>query len=210
MPLIKILYSLIRLFFQLLYGSIIILRTPSPRITMFGGARLRSKTDYYRQAHELAHALAHKKITIITGGGSGIMQAANCGANHVQPNASIGIGIKSLHENKSPCSKQYIELDDFFARKHLLTNYSDAFIVFPGGFGTADELLNLLNLMKVGHVPKKPLILVGIDYWKPFVDWFKTKVVAADEINQEDIDLIRLVDSNEEIIDSIFRAFHIS
>jgi uncharacterized protein (TIGR00730 family) len=210
MPPIKLFYSIIRSFFQLLHGSVVVLKTKTPRVSIFGGSRLHATTGYYQQAHDLAHALALKKITIITGGGSGIMQAANCGASHTEA-ANLGIGITSLRGyEKNPCCQKYIELDDFFTRQHLLIFYSDAFIIFPGGFGTADELANLLNLTTVHHLDKKPIFLVGSSYWQPLLEWFKSQLVPIGEISTNDIALLQLVDSNQEIIESIFKTLHIN
>ena len=130
---------------QLIRGIWKITKVKGPIISIFGGSRLPIDDPYAKQAHKLAQKLVSSNINIMTGGGPGIMQAASCGAVHGKKSTSIGIGVSELGEAKNPCVKEYFEVNYFSTRKWLLTHYSIAFIVFPGGFGTLDELAEVIR-----------------------------------------------------------------
>lgn len=195
-------------FFQLLYGYWRISYVKAPRVTIFGGSRVPPIQQLYQQAHELAHAIAHKKTSVLTGGGPGIMEAASCGTTHVNGGFNLGIGIKSLNSKKNLHLSAYIEVDTFFIRKHLLMAFSDAFIIFPGGFGTLDELMEVLNLIKVHHMKKVPVILVNRDYWQGLLDWIENQVVPIKAIHSDDIKFMTLVDTNEEIFEILNKTMY--
>lgn len=199
---------IIKAFVQLCYGYWKILHTKSPRVTIFGGSRIPPIKELYQQAHELAHALAHKKTCIITGGGPGIMEAASCGTTHVKNGFNIGIGIKSLNSKKNLHLSDYIEIDTFFVRKHLLRAFSCAFIVFPGGYGTIDELFEILNLIKVNHMNQVPVILVNKKYWQGMINWLNDQVVTMHAIKAEDIQFMSIVDTNEEILEILNKTIY--
>lgn len=164
---------------QVVYGMYRITRLPTPSVTIFGGSRLPQDSMYARQAGELAGKLAKAGLAVLTGGGPGIMEAANCGvvsalggAEHAQQ-FSMGIGITGMRDETgiNPCVGEHVLLDYFFARKWLLLNYSIGFVVFPGGLGTMDELSDLLNLMTTQRRSMAPLILIGSEFWKPYLLW---------------------------------------
>jgi len=183
---------------QTLYGIWKITAVPVPRVTIFGSARLEQDDPYAKQAHELGGKFIEEGISVLTGGGSGIMEAASCGAlqkNNGELEAiSMGIGVKELGEGKNPCVQEYIELDYFFARKYLLTRSSIAFIVFPGGFGTVDEMGEVLTLIQTKKMPKMPIVLIGTEYWDLFLQWLRKQVLKHGAISESDLELFTVTD----------------
>lgn len=177
--------GVLREVFQIMYGQYKILKLPQPTISIFGGARLSQDDTYTKQAFEVGNKLARAGFSVLTGGGPGIMESANCGAAKVATEKeqdghvygkSMGIGIRRLRfeEPLNSCMSEKIILDYFFARKFLLLNYSMGFVIFPGGFGTMDELSDLLNLMQTGKRSFAPVILIGTEYWKNYIAWVET------------------------------------
>lgn len=197
----------IPVFFQIIYGLIKMSRLPKPRVTFFGGARFVLTDDYAQVAKELAATLAKKGVSIITGGGSGIMEAANCGVdfsskkNHAQTMGIMVSDINSVGVNK--CSQVQISLKYFFARKWLLTRYSMGFVVFPGGFGTLDELMEVLTLIKTNKLARVPIILFGSEYWQPMIDWLQTHPKSCGAITAAEIKLMLVLDDAEKVVDKI-------
>jgi uncharacterized protein (TIGR00730 family) len=129
------------------------------------------------------------------------MEAANLGAVHLIKKdgiRSIGIGVRGLQEDKNVYVQEYFELDYFFARKWLLTQHSDAFIVFPGGFGTLDEFAGVLTLMQTHNLRQVPVILIGIDFWSPFLEWIQDHLLPLGLLTQEDIYLFTITDDLEQ------------
>lgn len=198
----------VRFWWQLLIGSYRVMHTKGPRVTIFGGSRIPPIKELYQQAHALAQALAHKHTVILTGGGPGVMEAASCGTTHVEGSVNLGIGITSLHAKKNVHLSQYIEIDTFFVRKYLLINFTDAFIVFPGGYGTLDELMELLNLIKVNHIRKVPVILVNKAFWSGLINWIHEQVVGIKAIQADDIHFMHVVDTNEEALTLLSALFN--
>lgn len=194
-------WGLIKVFFQIMYGSWRLSGLSKPRITIFGSARLGQKTKYAQDAFDLAQKLVSSGISVITGGGSGVMNAANCGGISKENSSvkSVGIGVKDLEEGPNPCVQEYFELEYFFARKWLLTRHSQAFVVFPGGFGTMDELMDILTLMQTKKFDKAPIVLVGSDYWAIFMKWLNDSAFVNGLILKEDLELFKVVDSVDEI-----------
>ncbi len=194
-------YKLLKIFIQVVYGMIKMSKLPRPIISIFGGSHFKNDDYYFKQAHSLARRFVANQVSVLTGGGGGIMQAANCGAVYHSDGKirSIGIGVKDLPEGKNNCSQEYFELDYFFARKWLLTQYSIAFIVFPGGFGTLDELAEVLTLIQTKKMIQVPIILVGIEFWTPFMTWITDEALAHGLISQKEIELITLTDDMDEI-----------
>jgi len=160
---------------QVVYGMYRITRLPNPTASIFGGSHLGQKSFYAQSAGKLAEKIVDAGIAVLTGGGPGIMEAANCGAvkNRKNTDFSMAIGISNMkdEEGLNPCVGEHLILDYFFSRKWLLINYSMAFVVFPGGFGTMDELSDLLNLMVTGRRPVAPVVLIGTHFWRPYLDW---------------------------------------
>jgi len=178
-----------------------------PCISVFGSARTKTGTKWYEEAKEFGKLIACEGFGVITGGGPGIMQAANHGAKEVAGH-SIGIGIELPFEagmNKYVTTG--IECRYFFTRKVMFLKYSQGFVVFPGGLGTLDELFEALTLAQTGHTPKFPIILVGKKYWEGLVDWLQETIAAQGRMSQSDFDLFRIVDTAEEARDKIME-FH--
>jgi len=187
-------------FFQMLYGSWKMSRLPQPIITIFGGARISQDSEYARQAKELARKLILSDISIITGGGPGIMQAASCGATEsirekIQAR-SIGISVAGLLDEPTmkECAQEFLILNEFYARKWLMITFAIGFAIFPGGFGTLDEFAQVITLMQTKKLPGIPVVLIGTHYWNPFVDWLKNSVLQEGLISQNDLSLLRVTD----------------
>lgn len=170
-------WHLLKVFWQIISGLYSILDLTHPCVSIFGGSRLKQDSSYAQDAYAIAAKLVSNGISVLTGGGPGIMQAGNCGANSVKHTendiVTMGIGVSGLgHEQAmNPCAKKTMMFDYFFARKWLLLNYSVGYIIFPGGFGTMDELSELLNEMQTGKIRQAPVILIGTNYWKPYQAW---------------------------------------
>jgi len=172
-------------------------KLPQPIISIFGSAKVTQVDKYAQEANQIAVWLGEEGISVLTGGGPGIMEAANCGA--IKPSRkgdvrSIGIGVRGLNEPKNVCVEEYFELDYFFARKWLLTQYSSGFIVFPGGFGTLDELSEVLTLIQTKQMKKVPIVLVGKDYWRPFMQWITDEAYPRGLIKLEHLNLFSVTD----------------
>ena len=188
--------------FKLMYGIWKISKLKQPVISIFGGSHLKSPTPFLMQAHTIAFELAKNNIAILTGGGTGIMNATACGAHHF--NAPVwGITVRNLDQHHNPCLSDYIEFDYFFMRKLLLMNYSKAFLVFPGGYGTLDELSELLTLIKTKKINRSLIILVGREYWQPLVSWIIEKALVFETINPEDTTLFSIIDDTNEILHTL-------
>ena len=194
-------FGLFRVLLQVVYGTWRLSKNPRPFVSIFGGARLSQESPYAQQANDLARRFVENNISVLTGGGSGVMYAANCGAMNSEKTAtgrSIGIGVKDLGEGKNPCTHEHFELDYFFARKWLLTRFSEAFVVFPGGFGTMDELAEVLTLIKTKKMKPAPIILIGTEYWKYFMKWITDSAIPQDLILKSDTELFLVTDDFEE------------
>ncbi len=180
-----------------------------PSVTVFGSARTKPDSKYYNIAYQLGKFLAEEGLSVITGGGPGIMEATNKGAMEVG-GASAGVGIELPFEASNNAyidSDKNISFRYFFVRKLMFLKYSQAFVAFPGGLGTLDELFEALTLSQTGKTPKFPILLVGSDYWSGMVDWLRDKAMPEGNINADDLELFRLVDTAEEAMDSITRFF---
>ena len=171
-------------------------------ITVFGGTHLEPDSVFAQQATHLAHKLAHNGMPVLTGGGPGIMEAASCGALSVHKKVitTIGISVRGLESGlkESTCPRTVIEMDNFPARKWLLIHYSSGFAVFPGGYGTLDELMELLTLIQTKKRKKAPIVLIGSDYWKPFIQWIHESALKNGLIAPEDATLFKVTDTVEE------------
>src|SRR5579872_2511581 len=163
-----------RVFFQIIYGAWRVSKLPHPIVSIFGSAKLAQSDTYAKEANKLATLLSEAGISVLTGGGPGIMEAANCGifkSKREKTIRSIGIIVRGLDEPRNMCVEEYFELDYFFARKWLLTQYSSGFVVFPGGFGTLDELSEVLTLIQTNQLKPVPIVLIGKEYWHSFMEW---------------------------------------
>lgn len=166
------------LFPQLLWAGWKISRLQHPIVTVFGGRKV-EKGAFLEQARELARCLSQQGISIITGGGPGIMEAANHGARDAGGNTrTMGVGVRSINKEEpvNPYVTDYVMTDFFYLRKHLLIYYSHAFAVFPGGFGTLDELFEVVMLMQTKSLPVMPVVLIGKEYWTGLLLWMNEAV----------------------------------
>jgi uncharacterized protein (TIGR00730 family) len=174
-----------------------------PGVTVFGSARMTPDNPYYKSTVELTRALAKHKLAVITGGGPGIMEAANKGAGMAK-GKSVGLNIELPHEQKgNRYANIPIHFHYFFARKVCFVKYSIAFVFMPGGFGTLDEFFELITLVQTGRIPEFPLILFGRDHWKGLVRWMKDRLEPAKFISPGDLNLFNITDDPQEAIDII-------
>jgi uncharacterized protein (TIGR00730 family) len=173
-------------------------------VTIFGSARTHENDEYYIKARKLGEILGLNNFTVITGGGPGIMEASNRGAFQVK-GTSIGLGIELPMEQKiNPYVTDSVDFSYFFTRKVMLTTPSQAFVYFPGGYGTLDELFQVLNEMALGFIQKVPVILVGRDFWDPLVDFLNnTCHNTVKAIKPEDLEMLKVVETAEEAYDII-------
>ncbi|MDR8390161.1 TIGR00730 family Rossman fold protein [Aliifodinibius sp. S!AR15-10] len=176
-----------------------------PCVSIFGSARTDPGDKYYMQAVETAREMTKKGFGVITGGGPGIMEAANKGASE-QKAKSVGLGIDLPFEqgvNEFVDPDYTIMFHYFFARKVMFVKYAQGFIVFPGGFGTLDEFFEAMTLIQTNKITRFPVVLIGTEYWKGLVDWIKNTMVSEGTISPEDTDLFHVTDDHLEAVDII-------
>jgi len=172
-------------------------------VTIFGSARTKPGNIYYKKAVQTGYLLAKQRFAVITGGGPGIMEAANRGAKK-GGGISVGLNIQlPVEQDPNPYQTHPINFHYFFCRKVCFVKYASAFIMFPGGFGTLDEFFEAITLIQTDRIDRFPLILVGKDYWKGMTKWIKSTMVKNAMISADDPDLFRIVDEPEEIVDYI-------
>jgi uncharacterized protein (TIGR00730 family) len=176
-----------------------LLRNYGLSVTFWGSARLAPNDPYYKAAEELAAKLAKKGFAVISGGGPGIMEASNVGAFKVG-GKSIGLNIELPFEQKlNPYTTESMSFKYFFSRKVMLTFASEAYIYFPGGFGTLDEFFEIITLIQTKKIEKLPVVLYGSDFWNPLLRWFEKDLIKKFKtISKEDMDLFVVVDSVED------------
>ncbi len=178
-----------------------------PAVTIFGSARVKPESPYYELTERMARLLSDSGFSVISGGGPGIMEAANKGALHGK-SPSVGLNIQLPHEQQSnPYQDISQTFRHFFARKYMFVRFASAYVVMPGGFGTLDELMEALTLIQTGKARKIPLILVCSEFWGGMIDWFKDRLVGEGMVSPEDIDLIQLIDEPEKVVEAIFKHY---
>ncbi len=182
-----------------------------PCVTVFGSARFKEDHSFYRLAREVGGRLARSGFTLLTGGGPGIMEAANRGAKEAG-GRSVGCNIELPFETShNPYLDTWVDFRYFFVRKVMLVKYSYAFVVMPGGFGTMDEIFETLTLIQTGKIQRFPLVLMGTEYWGPVIEFMQKDMVAAGTIGAEDPNRIFVTDSPEEattfIVDQVRERF---
>lgn len=178
-----------------------------PAVSVWGSARLPENDKFYELARETAHLLAEKKFAVITGGGPGVMEAANRGAAEAG-GISVGLNIELPHEQKpNPYMNRLISFRYFFVRKVCFVKYAQGFIMFPGGFGTLDEFFEALTLIQTERADKFPVVLMGTEYWRGLHDWMVKELKGRGMISPKDLDLITMTDSPAEAVGLVTRAF---
>ena len=183
------------------------LATLHPAVTIFGSARIHPDNPDYIKCMDVARRLSDAGFAVISGGGPGIMAAANRGAFEGK-SPSVGLNIVLPHE-QHPNHWQNISImyRHFFARKVGFVKYADAFVLFPGGFGTMDEMSEVLTLMQTQKSRRIPLILVGASFWKGLLDWFREQMVGNGLISSEDMDLMQVIDDPEQVVQAILEFY---
>jgi uncharacterized protein (TIGR00730 family) len=178
-----------------------------PAVSVFGGARVKPDHPYFTTARVIARKLSDAGFSVISGGGPGIMQAANQGA-HAGRAPAIGLNIGLPNEQ---ASNQYQDIEInfryFFARKMMFVRFASAYVVLPGGYGTLDELTECLTLVQTGKSRRIPIILVGSAYWKGLLAWLTDKVAGEGMIGEHDIDLMRVIDDPDAVVEAIFSFY---
>lgn len=178
-----------------------------PSISIFGSARTPEDSPWYQIAEQASRLLSDAGFSVVSGGGPGIMEAANKGA-FAGKSPSIGVNIELPHE-QSANEYQDISLNfrHFFARKVMFVKYASAYVVLPGGFGTLDELAEILTLIQTGKSRRIPIILVGQEFWGGLMDWFRSAMLSSGTISESDLDLMQIKDKPEEIVQAIFEHY---
>ena len=174
-----------------------------PAITFFGSARCRKGEELYENTYDLAKMLAKNGFNIITGGGGGVMEAANKGAKEGGAK-SVGINIELPFEQKpNPYSTIKLSFKYFFVRKVMFLKYAMAYIVMPGGFGTLDEFSEALTLIQTKKMRPFPIVLVGSSYWAGLIEWMKTTLLDTGKISKEDLEIFKIMDDPQQIVDYV-------
>jgi uncharacterized protein (TIGR00730 family) len=196
------LWRAVRIFFELL-GGFRALHFVGPCVTVFGSARFKEDHPFYLMAREVGALLARTGFTVVTGGGPGIMEAANRGAKDVG-GPSVGCNIELPQEQKpNPYLDKWVTFRHFYVRKLMLVKYSYAFVAMPGGFGTLDEIFETATLIQTGKIQQFPLVLMGKDFWTPLLDFFRQRLIVNETIDVMDAERITVTDSPKEAVDTI-------
>lgn len=174
-----------------------------PAVTIYGSARLKPDDELFARTEEIARRLGELGFSIISGGGPGVMEAANKGALEAGV-ASIGLNIELPEEQAcNPYTTKSIIFHHFFVRKVMLVKYATAFVMMPGGLGTLDELSEVLTLMQTGKIKPFPVLLVDSEYWKGFLDWLRNHTLARGFVSEDDFDLLRVCDTPDEVVNAV-------
>lgn len=178
-----------------------------PSVTIFGSARLAEDSLYYQRASELARRFGEAGLNVLTGGGPGIMEGANRGAVD-STCCSIGLNIELPHEQGANHYQDIsLQFRYFFVRKLMFVKHAVGFVVFPGGFGTMDELFEALTLVQTGKIASFPIVLFGSDYWSGLVDWLTERMLADGCIDESDLHLFEVTDSVDQAFDTVVSAY---
>ncbi len=178
-----------------------------PSVSIFGSARTSPEHPYYTLTEDIARALSDAGFSVVSGGGPGIMEAANKGA-YQGKSPSIGLNIQlPMEQGGNPYQDISLNFRHFFSRKVMFVKYASAYVVLPGGFGTLDELAEILTLVQTGKTRRIPIILVHTPFWQGLLEWFKHTLVEEGTINADDLDLIQLLDKPQDVVDAIFKHY---
>lgn len=183
------------------------LKQITPAVSIFGSARTAPDHPYYKLTAEIAHQLSDAGFSVISGGGPGIMEAANKGAYYGK-SLSVGLNIELPHEQVSnPFQDLSQNFSHFYMRKVMFVKNASAYVVMPGGFGTLDELMEALTLIQTRKTRKIPIILVCSDFWKGLLDWFRDTLVTEGMVSPEDMDLVQVIDEPAKVVEAIFKHY---
>lgn len=181
-----------------------------PSVSIFGSARTGPGHPYYALTEEVARKLSDAGFSVVSGGGPGLMEAANKGA-FAGKSPSVGLNIRLPHEqHANPYQNITLTFQHFFARKVMFVKYAKAYVVMPGGFGTLDELVEALTLIQTGKSTRMPIILVHKPYWTGMLDWFRNTLVPEGTIDEADLNLFTVVDTADEVLAAIFHFYETS
>jgi uncharacterized protein (TIGR00730 family) len=184
------------------------LQTIQPAVAIFGSARTTPEHPYYALAQDIGRRLSEAGFSVISGGGPGIMEAANKGA-YEGPSTSVGLNIRLPHEKSGNAFQDVSHtFDHFFARKVMFVKLSCAFVMMPGGFGTLDELMEVLTLVQTGKIRRVPVILVNSAFWAGLLEWIRGPLLSDGMIGVDDPSLIRVIDDPQAVVDAIFEHYH--
>ena len=176
----------------------------SPSVSIFGSARFKPDHPYYQVSEDISRLLSDSGFAVVSGGGPGVMEAANKGA-FAGKSASVGLNIKLPHEQSgNPYQDISLNFKYFFARKVMFVKYASAYVVMPGGFGTLDEMAEILTLVQTGKTKRIPISLFGTEFWAGFLNWCETTLVEVGTISADDMNLIQVTDDPQFVVDSIF------
>ena len=174
-----------------------------PAVSVFGSARVKPSDPVYALTENMAALFAKNKFAVITGGGGGVMEAANKGAAEAG-GTSVGLNIILPFEQKpNPYANINLEFNYFFIRKVMFVKYAMAYIIMPGGFGTLDELFEAVTLIQTHRIKPLPVILVGSDYWSGLVDWIKEKLIKEKRVSPEDLEILQIMDDPAEVVKQV-------
>ena len=174
-----------------------------PAVSIFGSARIKPTDPIYKQAEEIAARFVKNNFAVITGGGDGVMAAANKGAAEAG-GTSVGLNINLPFEQKpNRYANVTLEFRYFFIRKVMFVKYASAYIIMPGGFGTLDELFEAVTLIQTQRIKALPVILVGSDYWSGLIDWIKSRLITEKRISAKDLGILQILDEPEEIVQTV-------
>lgn len=183
------------------------LKEITPAVSIFGSARTKPDHPYFKLTEEIARLLSDSGFSVISGGGPGIMEAANRGA-FAGVGPSVGLNIElPFEQSGNPYQDINLTFKYFFMRKVMFVKYASAYIVMPGGFGTLDELMEAITLVQTGKSRKIPIILVGTQFWAGLIDWLKNTLIAEGMASPEDMLLIQSIDDPKQIVETIFRHY---
>jgi hypothetical protein len=178
-----------------------------PAVTIYGSARLGVDDELYAETEEIAYRLGQLGFSIVTGGGPGVMEAANKGALKAGV-TSVGLNISLPEEQASNIyTTKSLTFNNFFTRKVMLVKYATAFVIIPGGLGTLDELTEVLTLMQTHKIKPFPVVLFSNAFWQGFLDWLRSSVLSREYVSEKDFDLLRVVDRPEEVVEAIRRWY---
>jgi len=178
-----------------------------PSVSIFGSARTDPDHPYYLLTEEIARKLSDSGFSVISGGGPGIMEAANKGAYHGK-SPSVGVNITlPMEQSSNEYQNVSLSFQHFFARKVMFIKYAKAYVVMPGGFGTLDEVIEALTLIQTGKSVRMPIVLVGSKFWSGLIEWFKSTLITEGTISKEDLNLFTVADNADEVVEHIFQYY---